>query len=321
GSQGLYYISGSISPNQSNNNAPQAQNDSASTTEDQTVNIAVLSNDSDIDGDTLALSQVNNGTLGTTQIQGGTIEYTPFANANGTDQFSYTIIDGQGGSATATVTVSISAVNDAPVALNDSETLSQDSSSMIAVLNNDSDPDGDALTVTAVNQPANGTATINGNSINYTPASGYTGPDSFTYTISDTGGLTSTATVSVFVNELVEPPVTPANFIAVDGTDGAAHLSWTDTDNETGFEIQRETKHKKRNTWNGTTTVASPSQDTTVYSDNVGTGTFRYRARSSNSEGVSPWSAWSQVTVTDASGGGDSGGSGGGKGGGKGRNK
>ncbi len=74
----------------------------------------------------------------------GTITYTPAANYTGADSFSYTIGDGQGGSATATVSVTVSAVNDAPVAVNDAATTAEETAVSIAVLANDTDADGDS---------------------------------------------------------------------------------------------------------------------------------------------------------------------------------
>ncbi|OOC11734.1 hypothetical protein BM451_20070, partial [Dickeya dadantii] len=78
-----------------------------------------------------------------------TLTYTPNANFNGSDTISYTVSDGHGGTATATVAVTITPVNDAPVAANDSATTAEDTPVTVNVLSNDSDVDGDSLTVTA----------------------------------------------------------------------------------------------------------------------------------------------------------------------------
>ena len=77
-----------------------------------------------------------------------TVTYTPAANYFGPDSFTYTISDGRGGTASATVSITVSPVNDAPVANDDSATTTQDTAGTVAVLANDSDPDSDPLTVT-----------------------------------------------------------------------------------------------------------------------------------------------------------------------------
>src|SRR5207249_4616770 len=111
----------------------------------------------------------------------GTITYTPSAGYHGADSFTYTISDGKGGTATATVNVTINAP---PVAVNDSATTQQNTAKTISVLANDNDPDGDPLTVTGATAPAHGSVVVNGDgTITYTPSNGYHGVDSFTYTI------------------------------------------------------------------------------------------------------------------------------------------
>src|SRR5206468_2561373 len=96
----------------------------------------------------------------------------------------------------ATVTISVTAVNDAPVAVDDTATTAEDTPATIAVLANDSDVDGDTLTVGLASPPAHGTASLSaGQTITYTPAPNYNGTDMFTYTVSDGHGGTATATV------------------------------------------------------------------------------------------------------------------------------
>ena len=172
------------------NDGPVAVNDAATTAEDTAATIAVLTNDSDLDGDTLAVSSVTVPAHGTAAVNpDGTIAYAPAANFNGADSFSYTIGDGNGGSATATVTVTVTAANDGPVAVNDAATTAEDTAATIAVLTNDSDLDGDALVVSSVTVPAHGTAAVNPDgTIAYAPAANYNGADSFSYTIGDGNG-------------------------------------------------------------------------------------------------------------------------------------
>ncbi|MCM8857219.1 MAG: retention module-containing protein, partial [Candidatus Thiodiazotropha sp.] len=198
------------------NDAPVAVDDTVGTNEDVPVTVAVLPNDSDPDGDTLTVTSVTQGTNGAVAIDpvSGNPIYTPNPNFNGTDTFTYTIDDGNGGTDTATVTVTVGGVNDAPVAVDDAVGTNEDVPVTIDVLPNDSDPDGDTLTVTSVTQGANGSVAIDpvsGNPI-YTPNLNFNGTDTFTYTIDDGNGGTDTATVTVTVGGLNDTP------IAVDDT-------------------------------------------------------------------------------------------------------
>jgi PKD repeat protein len=122
------------------------------------------------------------------------------------DSFVYTISDGNGGVNSASVSVGIAGVNDAPAAVQDSATVDE-SGADIAVLVNDSDPEGDPLTVTDVTDPANGTAAIDGDMVRYDPDPGFCLQDGFTYTVSDSNGGFDSATVSVQVTCANIPPV------------------------------------------------------------------------------------------------------------------
>jgi hypothetical protein len=191
----------------STNTDPSATNDSAITDEDTPAIIDVLDNDSDPDGDTLEVTSVSDPDHGSASINGNdTITYTPDANYNGPDSFTYTISDGSGGTDSATVTVTVTAVNDAPTAVNDTTSVNEDAPIAINVIANDTDVDGDDLSVSIVTAPPNGTAVNNHNgTITYTPDADYNGPDNFTYTLSD-GSLTDEATVSITVNPVNDAP-------------------------------------------------------------------------------------------------------------------
>ncbi|MGB9359921.1 MAG: Ig-like domain-containing protein, partial [Acidimicrobiia bacterium] len=153
------------------NDAPVANDDLGVTLEEVPVVVPVLGNDSDVDGDTLTVADASDPANGSVVINGdGTITYTPDADFNGVDTFTYTISDGNGGTDTATVTVTVNPINDPPVANDDSATTGEDSPVVIPVLGNDSDPDGDALTVTSVTDPGHGTVVINADgTVTYTP--------------------------------------------------------------------------------------------------------------------------------------------------------
>ena len=335
------------------NTFPTAANDKAYTDLDQAVTIAVLDNDSDVDGDILSITSVDSGQFGTTALSSGKVVYTPNNGAMGFDTFQYFISDGKGGTDSAMVTVGVGnglayeyhegqwdalpnfadqspvktgvahdfslferdrddefafryhglieiaqagdytffigsddgsrllidgaaiidndglhgyveenasvsltagmhafevqffekwggerltvnwqgpgfdkmpvsenllfrggttapPVNQAPTAADDAVTTQQGQSVNIAVLANDSDPEGDTLTITAVNNPANGVVSNAGSSLQYTPAADFTGTDSFSYTISDGNGNEATAAVTVSI-EATPPPSSDYN--------------------------------------------------------------------------------------------------------------
>ncbi|WP_420464453.1 retention module-containing protein, partial [Panacagrimonas sp.] len=212
---------------------PVAVADAAVTNQDQAVVIAVLGNDSDSDSDPLTITGVSQGSNGTVTINGdGTVTYTPNAGANGDDSFTYTISDGQGGTATATVNVTVNEVvvpppvNNPPDAVDDSAVTDEGEPVTIAVLGNDTDPDGNPLTLTGVTQGSNGVVTINPDgTVTYTPNPGTSGNDSFTYTISDGQGGTDTATVTVTVNEVIDPPPPPPDNTAPDAVNDSVTIA------------------------------------------------------------------------------------------------
>ncbi len=182
------------------NRAPLAVNDVFTVTQDSAANVlAVLANDSDLDGDLLTLTQVGAAAHGVTAQAGNTVLYTPTAGYTGGDAFTYTISDGK---TTAVGTVNLTVTpkpNRAPLAVNDTFTVTQDSAAnVLAVLANDSDLDGDLLTLTQVGAAAHGVTAQAGNTVLYTPDAGYTGGDAFTYTISD-GKTTAVGTVNLTV--------------------------------------------------------------------------------------------------------------------------
>jgi len=189
---------------------PVANTDGYNATEDTplVVNAAsgVLANDTDPNSNPLSVTGFN-----ATSARGGTVavntngsfSYTPAANVNGADSFSYTVSDGNGGSASATVNLTIAAVNDAPNAVNDSYLATQGTPLTVAalsgVLANDTDVEGTALMVSTFNATSahGGTVVMNPNgSFTYTAPTGYTGADSFTYTATD-GSAQDQATVTV----------------------------------------------------------------------------------------------------------------------------
>src|SRR5262249_6740267 len=157
------------------NNAPIAQNDVAATSEDTPVNGNVLTNDSDVDGDPLSAILVSGPSHGSLTLNAdGSFTYTPDDDYNGADSFSYKANDGRSETIFGSVSISVAAVNDAPVAQNDAAATSEDAPVSGNVLSNDSDVDGDALSAILVSGPAHGNLTLNADgSFTYTPDANY----------------------------------------------------------------------------------------------------------------------------------------------------
>jgi predicted outer membrane repeat protein len=205
------------------NDIPVAVADTFSVTEDGSLtNVQVVNNDTDDDGDSLSVSIVsapNRG--GTVEINDdGTFDYQPRANFFGTETFEYEVNDGNGGVAKTSVTINVSAVNDAPVVASDFFQIipGQPLISLDGVLQNDFDIENSALSAVLLAGPNNGTLTFlsNGQFI-YGPNSGFVGTDSFTYLASD-GNSTSPATVEIAVTSVIgpvppsfSPPISPGD--------------------------------------------------------------------------------------------------------------
>ena len=226
-------------------NAPSAADDAASTDEDSAVVTGnVLANDSDLDGDSLSVLAVDtSGTLGLVSDNGdGTFTYDPNgqfeslgAGDSAADTYDYTISDGNGGTASATVTVTINGVNDLPFAATDSITGVAGTIFSGDVSGNDWDIEGDALTFSADSQPAHGSVSMTTDgSFSYTPDGGFTGADSFTYGVSDGLG-TSMGIVSLTVTN--NPPVAGDDMFAVQENGAlSSDVSANDRDGDAGLQ-------------------------------------------------------------------------------------
>jgi len=196
------------------NDAPVANDDSDSTNEDIPVTTgSVLTNDTDIDGDTLSVSaadvtSANGGTV--VDNTNGTFTYTPALNYSGSDTFNYTVSDGSL-TDVGTVTITVSSTNDAPVAVANNYSTNEDvalNEPTAGVLTNDSDTDSDPLTAVLVANVSFGSLTLNADgSFDYTPNTDYNGPDSFTYKANDGNADSNTVTVSITVDPQNDAPV------------------------------------------------------------------------------------------------------------------
>jgi hypothetical protein len=192
---------------------PVATDDTLTVAEDSgAAAVDVLANDSDEDLDDLTVTAVTQGAKGSVVIVpgGSSLSYTPDPGAFGPDTFTYTVSDGQGGTDVASVAVTITSSEDGPTAGADAATVTEDQAgaTTVAVRSNDTDPDGDPLTVIAKTDGAKGAVTITagGAAVTYKPYANKYGADSFTYTISDGNGGTDVGTVNVTISAVNDPP-------------------------------------------------------------------------------------------------------------------
>ncbi|WP_246004382.1 tandem-95 repeat protein [Marinimicrobium koreense] len=203
------------------NDAPVAGDDTANTPEDNPISIDVAADDTDIDdGDSVDPSTIVITAApanGSAELVNGEVLYTPNTDFNGTDQFSYTIEDQNGGvSNAATVIVNVNGVNDTPTAADDSASVDEDNPVDVDVTANDSDIDGsvDATTVQVLDDVTNGTLSVDGTTgvVTYTPDENFNGTDTFTYVVQDdANGTSNEATVTLTVNPVNDAPVAEDN--------------------------------------------------------------------------------------------------------------
>uniref|UniRef100_UPI001C44CF50 tandem-95 repeat protein n=1 Tax=Pseudomonas sp. RW407 TaxID=2202894 RepID=UPI001C44CF50 len=210
------------------------------TNEDTALTIAaktLLGNDSDVDGDSLSILSVQGAVNGTVKLENGNVVFTPAKDVNGTGSFTYTVSDGHGGTATASVTVGINAVNDAPVAKADSASTQEDKPVTLNVLANDSDVDGDTLSVTSASA-TNGSVTLNSDgTLTYTPKANFSGSDTISYTISDGHGGTASSTVVVSVTPVADVPLLNSGSIFALNP-GATSISTTQAISQANLETE-----------------------------------------------------------------------------------
>jgi len=198
------------------NDAPVANNDAYSTNEDTNLTVSapgVLGNDTDVDSPSLTAVLVTGPAhaLSFSFNADGSFSYTPSLNYNGPDSFTYKANDGSLDSNVATVNLTVTAVNDAPVAVADNYSTSEDTNLTVAapgVLANDSDVDSPSLTAVLVSGPSNAASFgLNADgSFSYTPNPNFNGSDSFTYKANDGSLDSNTVTVSITVTAVNDAP-------------------------------------------------------------------------------------------------------------------
>jgi hypothetical protein len=230
------------------NDAPQTVNDQLSTRRNTPATIDVLNNDLDVDGELVRTSLIItlSPKSGRVVINGdGTVTFTPLTGFEGTDTFRYTVRDDDGATSNVgSVTVNVTSDNEPPVAEDDSAQTDVESAVTINVLENDSDPDGQLVpqSVTIVQDPANGTATVDeeGNIV-YTPNAGFQGSDTLQYTVRDDDNVESNmAVVTINVNPLAPPWQNPSDRLDVNNDGFVVPLDALQVINEINARGPRE---------------------------------------------------------------------------------
>ncbi|EMR6828294.1 tandem-95 repeat protein [Vibrio parahaemolyticus] len=218
------------------NDAPNAENDVITTEEDTAVTIDVLVNDSDVEGDALSIQSASvPSEQGSVDIVDGKLVFTPAENFNGEATITYIVTDGDL-TDEAKVTVTVTPVNDSPVAVDDTVSTQEDTVVTIDVLPNDSDVDGDKLSIQSASVPeAQGKVEIVDGKLVFTPAENFNGHAEITYTVTD-GELTDEAKVTVTVNPVNDAPIIKVDAVesitedAVNTDTVVATLTVRDTD-------------------------------------------------------------------------------------------
>ncbi|MCK6471603.1 MAG: Ig-like domain-containing protein, partial [Planctomycetes bacterium] len=262
------------------NDKPVANNDSASVDEGQSVNIGVADNDSDADNalDLTSVQVITGVAHGSLNVKtDGTVDYTHDGSENFTDSFTYTIKDASNAvSSTATVSVTINSVNDAPVAYDDGFTIDEDTP-LNDTLSTD-DAENDTLTFILVSNPSLGSVAIDPDTgdFTYTPFSNQTGIDTFTFKVNDGDKDSNTATITIDIGAVNDKPVAQAGTLnALEDTAAGGTLSATDADsaNLTYSIVSNGSK--------GTAVVTNASTGAYTYTPNLnanGSDSFNFKA-------------------------------------------
>ncbi|WP_428355082.1 Ig-like domain-containing protein [Methyloprofundus sp.] len=272
------------------NHAPVAQDDLITAIEDTPLKLpasGVLSNDSDTDvHDTLQASKVADPAHGSLTLNAnGSLVYTPDANYNGADSFTYKVNDGHLDSNIATVQIIVSDVNDPSVAQVDSYNTQEDTqlntSALSGVLHNDRDADGNSITAVSVTPPSHGLLLLQSDgSFKYTPDANFNGTDSFTYKANDGSLDSSVVTVSIRVSAVNDPPVAMSDAYLVHEDTGLSVKAATGLlKNDVDPEHNQLTVKLASNVSHGTLHLNTDgSFDYTPAANYNGTDSFSYQA-------------------------------------------
>ena len=205
--------------------APTADNQSVVTDEDTAANITLSG--ADADGDTITFNVLTPPTNGTLTGATPNLVYTPNANFNGTDSFTFEASDGALNSAPATVSITVNPINDAPTADPASVIIDEDGSAVVTLTAND--PDGDTLTFSVVTQPTNGVLSGTAPNLTYTPNPDFEGTDSFTFEVTDGTVTSAVETISITVTAVNDAPTSDDQAVVTD-EDTAANITLTGAD-------------------------------------------------------------------------------------------
>src|SRR5207237_1418981 len=209
------------------NDPPVANAQSVTTAEDTAAPIVLTG--SDVDGDALTYAVATQPAHGTLSGTAPNVTYTPALNYNGPDSFTFTVKDATLVSTAATVSITVTPVNDAPIANAQSVTTAEDTAKAITL--SVSDVAGVTWSYAIATQPAHGTLTGTAPNVTYTPALNYNGPDSFTFTVKDAALTSATATVSITVTAVNHAPTANAQSVTT-AEDTAKANTVTGSDSE-----------------------------------------------------------------------------------------
>jgi hypothetical protein len=211
------------------NDAPTSSEVSGSSDEDTAIDVALSA--TDVDQDNLTYSIVSDVSNGTTSISGSTLTYTPNQDWNGTDTFTYKVNDGTVDSNTSNGTITIAAINDAPVANDMTVSTNENRMMQLDITLDVTDIDGDNLTYTIVSDVSDGTTSVSASTVTYTPSQDWNGEDSFTYKANDGILDSNTATVTITVNPVDDSPINNSgDIIAIEDEDTTLEITIDATD-------------------------------------------------------------------------------------------
>jgi hypothetical protein len=265
------------------NDTPSATPQTLSTPEDTPLNL-VLSG-TDIEGDALTYVIATGPAHGSLTGTAPYVVYAPAPDYSGPDSFTFRVDDGTVSSVPATISITVTPVNDAPVA--NGQALTTPYNAPIAVTLTGTDAEGGALTYTVLSSPANGTLSGTAPNLTFTPNIGSSGTTSFTFKVNDGGLDSAAATVTITVQAATAVPSAPSALTATAVSKSEINLAWTDNaNNEDGFKIERSTNGS---TWTqiGTVTRNVTSYSSTGLSANK---IYYYRVRAYNVLGNSAYS-------------------------------
>ncbi|MEM7707456.1 MAG: Ig-like domain-containing protein, partial [Pseudomonadota bacterium] len=249
------------------NDPPVAVDIAQTLNEDEPVSVVLSASDEDGDALTFALtSQPQHGELTGTSPN---LTYTPDPDFNGVDSFTYQAFDGTVSSMGATVTLTVTAVNDLPLAQDDLINLAEDTTAMVRLTA--SDADGDLLTFAIVDAPANGTLVGGGSDYDYTPGAGFSGTDSLTFVANDGAADSNLATITLVVEPINDPPTADDLSISTN-EDVAVALTLAGTDPDGDAITLAITQAPLRGTLSGT----PPNLTYLPNADENGEDTFRF---------------------------------------------